>query len=403
MKRLSFLRRLRPVSVALLVLGSAAIAVPLIANLGGEDDGVVEAKQAFVSSVRPVDRVPRATPATRQFRQVTMVDDSPPRLISPPRLPLAMPDAAPDREIAWLSPTAAQPPAAKQVAVAVPKRFMPDPRRKPERRIRSGTARIETHFLGPLQTSVAVSLPELAIIPEPEVPVRPAIPSTAPAPRIALVITAAGLHEATTRQAIDGLPEGVTLAFAPIGKRTDALAKAAVEAGLTILAEVPMEPINPGRDPGEALTLRVGHTGEVNIARMNEALARVPGASGISSYLGAKFSQSEDAVEPVMGEIASQGLFLFENQPNGQSRLGILAKSQNVAYAAGSVAIDNDRDTTLMLDRLSTLEIQARRDGVAIGVATAYRDSIDALESWVAAAERRGIVFVPVTRIEDAG
>lgn len=402
MKRVSFPRHLRPVSMVLAVLGVAAIAVPLLSNLSRED-GTVEATHAFVSSERRTDRLVQATPSESRRTVTEAVQGRSPRLVIPPRLPHAMPDAAPDLQIARLSATASQPSVIAQAATPTTKQFMPEPRRKPERLERVTAAQIETQMLEPLETSVAGSLPALAIIPEPVVAVRPAIPSTAPAPRIALVITAAGINEVTTRRAIDGLPMGVTLAFAPIGERTGILAKAAIEDGHTILAEIPMEPVNPNRDPGEPLTLRVSNSGEANIARMNKSIARVPGASGISSYLGAKFSQSEDAAGPVVSEIASQGLFLFENQPSGLSRLSALAKSRDVPYAAGPMAIDLDRDGAMMLDRLSALEIQARREGVAIGVATAYRDSIDALESWVAAAERRGIVFVPVTRIEDAG
>ncbi len=413
MKRPSLPRTLPPVSVVLAVLGCVAVAVPLAYNLGRGDDGTVEATRAYISSERPMDRLLKEAAALQAQRRMAQAAQAQPvlprpaapRIITPPRLPFAMPDAAPHLDIARLSITAAQAPAIAPLVANAPtvQRYMPDPRPKPARRQPVRKAAIETMMLPPPTELIAVALPEMAVIEEPAIVERPAIPSSAPAPRIALVITAAGLHESTTRQAIDRLPQGITLAFAPIGKKTDTLAKAALADGHTILAEIPMEPVNPNRDPGEPLTLRVSNSSEANIARMNKAIARVPGASGISSYLGAKFSRSEDAARPVIGEIASRGLFLFENQPGGQSRLSALAKSNDVPYAAGRQAIDADRSSARMLDRLSALEVQARRDGVAIGVATAYRESIDALERWVAAAERRGIVFVPVTRIADAG
>jgi polysaccharide deacetylase 2 family uncharacterized protein YibQ len=147
----------------------------------------------------------------------------------------------------------------------------------------------------PTVDSIATALPEIIV---PPAPIAPATPSSGP--RIALVVTAAGIHEGTTRKAIDALPDTITLAFAPIGKKTGDLARAAIADGHTILAEVPMEPMNPVRDPGEPLTLRVGNTGPDNIARLDKTLARVPGAAGISSYLGAKFTRSEDAATPVI-------------------------------------------------------------------------------------------------------
>ncbi len=409
MKRLSFPRELLPVSVVFGFLGCTAIAVPLISNLE-EADTAVEAKRGFVSSERPIDRILNGTalgsrPIGAQAGTKTVIHPTVPRFTQPARLLPAQPDTAPDLKIALLSVTAAQP----SIVVDAVQKFMPAPKRKPERPVRAAipvraaTNGIETTLLEPLQDVVAAPQRETTINPDPTSITRPATSSNSPAPRIALVVTAAGINETTTQQAIDKLPKGITFAFAPIGKRTKTLAKAAIADGHTILAEIPMEPVNPLRDPGEPLTLRISNTGEVNITRMNNALSRVPGASGISSYLGAKFSQSEDAAAPVIDEIASRGLFLFENQPSGQSRLGFMAKSQDVPYAAGIMSVDRERNTAIMLDRLSTLETEARRDGVAIGIATAYRDSIDILENWVAAAEQRGIVFVPVNRLEDAG
>lgn len=421
MNRASFLRHLRPVHVVLLVLGCAAVAIPLLSS-PDPTNGVVAAKRAFVSPVRPIDRI-LAGEALGSRPDLTLPELSrpvpqsvavqpvprPPRIVFPAQLTHAMADDAPDMSevrLAMVPPSAPSSLTARTVAPPLPvqEAGFAEPRRKPVRRTREySVTTIETKSLPLLLASTEIDLPETPKPDAPTVQVSSTPERDSDAPRIALVVTAAGINEATTRQAISALPRGVTLAFAPIGDQTSILAKAAIRDGHTVLVEIPMEPINPHRDPGEPLTLRASNTHEDNIARLDEALSRFPDASGISSYLGARFNRSEDAVFPVVKAIADRGLFVFENQPNGQSRLGSVARTQGVAYAAGSVSIDESRDDMDILTRLSALEKQARRDGVAIGVASAYRESITALERWIAAAETRGIVFVPVTQIDGTG
>ena len=423
MTRASFLRHLRPVHAVLLILTGAAIAIPLLST-PHPVDGTVAAKHAFVSSVRPVDRIlaaeapdpaPPAPPPSEPQSAAVEQAPRPPRIVLPAQLSGATADSAPDmREVilamAPVQPRSAPPapipaPAAATAAPIPPVQVarIPEPRRKPARPVRQRTVTtIETKPLPMLLASTDTDLPRVTAPRTPQVQVPP--PKTDPdAPRIALIVTAAGINETATRHAISALPGAVTLAFAPIGDRTSALAKAARRDGHTILVEIPMEPINPRRDPGEPLTLRTANTPEDNIARLDTALSRFPDASGISSYLGARFNRSEQAVSPVVKAIADRGLFIFENQPNGQSRLGALAKSQGAAYAVGRVAVDAERSDAGILERLSLLERTARREGVAIGVASAYRGSITALERWIAAAEARGIVFVPVTELDGTG
>ncbi len=402
-------RRPRLVHAVLLVLGCTAIAVPLIAN-SGDPNHTIEVKRGFISAERPIHRLLRgdALGSRKLTKTIPPAEITiSPKYALPARLRAPLADPEPDRRIASLSVSAGQPSTVIANAVAAiepPKPRFTEPRRKPP--IPKRIAAPEPMTLTPTVDSIAIALPDITAMYEPAATVESA--SSAPAatitgPRIALVVTAAGIHEGTTRKAIAALPDGVTLAFAPIGKKTSDLARVAVADGHTILAEVPMEPMHPRRDPGEPLTLRVGNTGPDNIARLGETLNRVPGASGVSSYLGAKFSRSEIAATPVIGEIAARNLFLFENQPNGQSRLGSLAKDRNVAYATSALALDIEPDTAAILQRLTVLEEQARRDGVAIGVATTYRETILTLDKWITDAQKRGVIFVPVTQINDAG
>ena len=215
-------------------------------------------------------------------------------------------------------------------------------------------------------------------------------------PRIALVITAAGLNSNATRYAIEQLPAGVTLAFAPVKAEATALAREAKADGHTILVEIPMEPINKKRDPG-SLTLRGSNSPQQNLANLNQALALIPNADGASSYLGARFNADERAATPVLRAIANRGLFFFENEPTSRSVFQQIATRSDLRYARGIVKFDRARDKASILAALDLMERQARRGGVAVGVGTTLHGTISAVAEWAKEAEKRGVRLVPVT------
>ena len=214
--------------------------------------------------------------------------------------------------------------------------------------------------------------------------------------RIALVVTAAGLNADVTRFAIDALPAGITLAFAPVKPDVGALAAEAKADGHTVLVEIPMEPINRRRDPG-AMTLRVSNPVAENLDNLEEALARVPAASGASSYLGARFNAVEGAAGPIVQALTRRGFFFFENQPKPTSVLERIARRSNLPYAKGHVVIDRAKSPKSITAALNALEKRAQRGGVAIGVGSALRGTISTVELWAKEAQKRGVIFVPIT------
>lgn len=362
---------LRPVHAVLLCLLTIALALPLSAAYRA-DDAAVEATRGPIAAER-------FTAPARALRR-----DSP-RLFQPSRLAALRADPAPDISDArsiLSNPTTGQTP--------IP---MPQPRRKPQRPDIRQTITVET--LPPLPDPGIQVATRAPIILTEALPPPPTDPN---APRIALVITAAGLNEDVTELAIDALPSGITFAFAPIGPHSAPLARRAQADGHTLLVEIPMEPINPRRAPDSPLILRTGQPASVITDRLGKALAQFPNVAGISNYLGARFVRSEQAAAPLLRALAARRLFLFENQPTAQSLLQSLANSYNVPYAAGHIVIDREQRANSIRNKLDLLERQARKEGVAIGVLTAYRDSVLTVAQWAKEARKRGIVFTPVTQ-----
>src|SRR5690606_11954047 len=70
-------------------------------------------------------------------------------------------------------------------------------------------------------------------------------------PLIAIVVTGLGLNPTGSIDAIERLPETVTLAFAPYGRNLQRTVGAAHADGHEVLLEVPLEPFDyPDNDPG---------------------------------------------------------------------------------------------------------------------------------------------------------
>jgi len=237
----------------------------------------------------------------------------------------------------------------------------------------------------------------VAVVKKAPKPARPVTKITN-GPRIALVIAAAGLNENVTRFAIDALPAGVTLAFAPVKAEAGVWAREAKEDGHTVLVEIPLEPVNRSRDPGP-LTLRVADSPRQNIERLDRALALISVADGASSYLGARFNAEERAVGPLVSALASRNLMLFENEPTSRSVFQNISARAKLPYARGVVKIDRDRNSAAVRAALDELEIQARARGSAVGVGTALRSTISTVALWAKEAEKRGVRLVPVIEV----
>jgi polysaccharide deacetylase 2 family uncharacterized protein YibQ len=63
--------------------------------------------------------------------------------------------------------------------------------------------------------------------------------------------------------------------------------------------------------------------------------------------------------------------------------------------------LDGELQQDAILKKLDELERVARRNGTAIGVASAFDESIDAISKWSQEASMRGIEIVAVSALAD--
>jgi uncharacterized protein len=224
-------------------------------------------------------------------------------------------------------------------------------------------------------------------------------PSKTDMPRIAIVIAGLGISAKGTADAMSKLPAPVTFAIAPYGADLPALAERARADKHELLLQAPMEPFDyPDNDPGPQ-TLLTSLTSDQNLDRLHWLMSRFQGYVGIVSYMGARFTASEQALAPVLREIAKRGLLYMDDGASPRSVAGQFAGSHNMPFAKADVVIDAVPTAVEIDQALARLEMMARDHGSAVGLATALPATVARIAEWAKRVEDKGFVLVPITMV----
>lgn len=217
--------------------------------------------------------------------------------------------------------------------------------------------------------------------------------------RVVLIVGGMGLSQTTTQQAIRQLPPNVVLAFAPYGNSLSRWMQTARKQGHELLLQVPMEPFGyPQNSPGER-TLVSTVSAEENLANLHWAMSRLTNYVGIMNYQGAKMLGDERALKPVFDEIAERGLLFVDDGSANGSRAKVAAARSVLPYAQGAVMIDAKRTRRDIAGQIEALVSQAKRTGMAIGVASAFPDTIEMLAQFASQAGKIGVEITPVSAV----
>lgn len=224
-------------------------------------------------------------------------------------------------------------------------------------------------------------------------------PNRQDSPRIAVVVTGLGIGDSATAAALEKLPAPVSLAFMPYGHNLEALAERARAANHELLLQVPMEPLDyPDNDPGPH-TLLTSLTGTQNIERLHWLMGRMKGYVGVTNYMGARFTASEQALMPVLREVAKRGLIYVDDGSSSRSIAGQFTGALSLPFARADTRLDAVPTPSEIERALTRLEMTARAQGSAVGYASAQPAAIAAISNWAKTVQSRGFQLVPITRI----
>ncbi|WP_421860153.1 divergent polysaccharide deacetylase family protein [Parvibaculum sp.] len=228
---------------------------------------------------------------------------------------------------------------------------------------------------------------------------RPVPPDTPATRRIALVVSGMGISESATAHAIEVLPPEVTLSFAPYGSNLQQWIEKARDAGHEVLLELPMEPFGyPQNDPGPH-TLLTSADGRENVSRLEWLMSRFTGYAGVMNYQGARFTTSPSALKPVLAAIEARGLLYIDNGASARSLAPTLAQDIGLPAVQATRIVDPVQNPEVIATSLDMLEEASQQSGAALGVASGFPVTVDALAQWTAALKKDGFTLVPATAL----
>ncbi len=229
---------------------------------------------------------------------------------------------------------------------------------------------------------------------------RPAeLGAAADGPKVAIVVTGLGINEQGSLEAIDTLPDNVTLAFAPYGRSLESTVASARLAGHEIMLEIPLEPFDfPQNDPGPH-TMLTGEAPRANLEKLFWLMARFGGYFGVINNMGARFTASTADFSPIMEELGTRGIGYLDDGSSNRSVAQQLAGANNVPFARANLMIDANPSRASILAALASLEAQALESGQAIGIVGALPISVQAVAEWSQELDAKGIALVPASAI----
>jgi polysaccharide deacetylase 2 family uncharacterized protein YibQ len=229
-----------------------------------------------------------------------------------------------------------------------------------------------------------------------EIYARRAAPVPDGVPRVVIVVGGLGLSQTGTQNAIEALPEDVTLAFAPYGSSLERWVSKAREKGHEVVLQVPLEPMDyPNVNPGEHTLLVSG--GAANRDDLHWVLGRMTAYAGVMNHMGGRFVQDERAMVPFLGEIGERGLFYLDDGTASGGLSAKIGEALRVPVVTADRTLDRVRTRNGIESELAELEAIARARGLAVGVASAFPASVEAIAAWARDAQSRGIIIIPAS------
>jgi polysaccharide deacetylase 2 family uncharacterized protein YibQ len=217
--------------------------------------------------------------------------------------------------------------------------------------------------------------------------------------RIAIVVGGLGLSQTGTQRAIQQLPPSVTLGMAASGNSLQRWMQEARRTGHEIIIQVPLEPFDyPANDPGPG-TLLIKSSVKENLARLHVAMGEITNYTGIMAYQGGRYLSDVNALEPVLKDLSKRGLLFLDDGTSAQSKTGVVAMAINLPHALGDITLDDQLQKQAILKKLDELERIAQRRGQAVGIASAFDESIEAIREWSEEATQRGVEIVGVSAL----
>jgi polysaccharide deacetylase 2 family uncharacterized protein YibQ len=219
--------------------------------------------------------------------------------------------------------------------------------------------------------------------------------------KLAIVIDDLGNGVAGTEQLFQ-LKVPLTVAVLPDGRRAGSEATTAGERGFAVLLHQPMEPHDPAKRPGGGAIM--ADMSQEEIRRVLAAnLAAVPYVIGVSNHMGSKVTENRDAMNTIMDEVFSRGLFFFDSRTTPDSAAPRVARDMGAPLLENARFLDHIADETYVVDQIRAAARIALSRGSAAVIGHVRPTTVRALARMIPELEAAGVQLVRLDELMPAG
>lgn len=203
--------------------------------------------------------------------------------------------------------------------------------------------------------------------------------SSCPAPgqsQLAVIIDDIGYHR-KRGLAFAELPSPLTLSVIPATPHGEAIARAALARGKEIMVHMPMASHDASSTDPLILTDDLEDDDFERI--LSEAIAQVPGASGMNNHMGSALTENNAAMNRLMRFLAAQQFFFIDSRTTSSTVAAQWAKAHAIPVASRAVFLDNVRTHSSIAQQLVEAIEKAQSQGQAIAIGHAYPETFAVL------------------------
>lgn len=168
-----------------------------------------------------------------------------------------------------------------------------------------------------------------------------------------------------------------------------------------ILLHIPMEPLDPdamdGVDANEHFLLASDSPEQLQ-AKVREAIARVPAATGVNNHMGSRLTADHEAMASIMPLLREHGLYFLDSRTHPETVAAEEADAAGLAAISRKVFLDHDPSPAAIRAALYEAAAESRQHPT-VAIAHPSIELVEVLREELPRLREQGVGIYPVSRI----
>ena len=209
---------------------------------------------------------------------------------------------------------------------------------------------------------------------------------------IVLVIDDFGYRNDNISDGFLNLSIPITCAIIPGHTASKKFAEKAISYGKEVIIHMPMESENysTGEDEYKLLT---SMTSELLENKLIQAFESLPEAIGMNNHQGSKATSDSKTMTVLASVLKDRGKYFIDSRTSSLTIGEKTMISFGVPTARRNIFLDNNNDLDMIEEQINKLANSAKKNGVAVGLGHARKNTLSAIEKVVPNLLDKGFVF----------